>query len=769
MSLVALDCKDVSEATADAFGGVVMNGDEYVRCARCSFGGCDVRVQGCGCTLHGRCIPLSQNGSIIACPICNRYTTSLVLFPMNFREVDEARKTAAALARSNKRNRKRKNSEDAVGMDSEKPKDPGDCRTGRWTPEEMAYVDELISLFDKGELPMADGVKLNDFLSGMLKSKQSRLTKKMKNAKLSSKTYKRSAGYVTDTNQARKFSDLEDAFYHSIQCHQEKAEIKFHMQKEWRELFSNFCVCVGQTLDADQWLTSVDELDRRRSMAREAAKLARRKLMMGNALRQDAKNPDRGVFIEKTTSEMLNQSDSDRIASMAAAHGMSSETQEFLNLLSDKSIFNESLPGGLGVSDSSASRVAPTSTSVVTSPFLAKAVNYLQRHNIPFEHVDAWVPSFLPVSGSDGNSNSSTPSCRLCYAGSVTADVEVVGPVGSAGQPISPERRFNLDAFGNYSEKFSFDVGCGLPGRVYQTGIPSWEQSVHNAPLNHFERRGGANQWGIRTVVGIPVPSPNVGRIVITLYSCFDRDKDQELVGRMCTEFTRLMPSPKWKLVVDLGEPKPAMLGSGNAGADLTHSSSVMKSQEHSSNSNSEKKSLEVERDSRIDEVVSILGEHMPSDTNSPMGSYIPGFMSLRLLLLRPTWNDEDSDLVRTMLGSYSSYLLTGRTRSDIALLLARDCMFLQSQSSPNNPTNNSSNSNNNSLNTSNHGHNNNNSATSTPKLPSLDPQSFFGFGSNVNDSSNNSCGSPQHLISKGVKMPQATTNVHDSISIVSN
>ena len=53
MSLVALDCKDVSEATADAFGGVVMNGDEYVRCARCSFGGCDVRVQGCGCTLHG--------------------------------------------------------------------------------------------------------------------------------------------------------------------------------------------------------------------------------------------------------------------------------------------------------------------------------------------------------------------------------------------------------------------------------------------------------------------------------------------------------------------------------------------------------------------------------------------------------------------------------------------------------------------------------------------------------------------------------------------
>ena len=34
------------------FGSAAMNGDEYVRCAKCGFGGCDVRVSGCGCTLH---------------------------------------------------------------------------------------------------------------------------------------------------------------------------------------------------------------------------------------------------------------------------------------------------------------------------------------------------------------------------------------------------------------------------------------------------------------------------------------------------------------------------------------------------------------------------------------------------------------------------------------------------------------------------------------------------------------------------------------------
>ena len=29
-----------------------MDGDEYVRCNRCGFGGCDIRVSSCGCTLH---------------------------------------------------------------------------------------------------------------------------------------------------------------------------------------------------------------------------------------------------------------------------------------------------------------------------------------------------------------------------------------------------------------------------------------------------------------------------------------------------------------------------------------------------------------------------------------------------------------------------------------------------------------------------------------------------------------------------------------------
>ena len=93
----------------------------------------------------------------------------------------------------------------------------------------------------------------------------------------------------------------------------------------------------------------------------------------------------------------------------------------------------------------------------------------------------------------------------------VVVEESIPGQAPPPGQsrravPLSSDDQFNLSAFGDYSESFSFDVGCGLPGRVYHMGVPTWEQSVHNAPLHHFERVGGSVQWGIRTVVCIPVP-----------------------------------------------------------------------------------------------------------------------------------------------------------------------------------------------------------------------------------------------------------------------
>jgi hypothetical protein len=458
---------------------------------------------------------IPTNGTLNHCPNCNRSTSGLVLFPMSFREIDEARKTSSALATAPRgRGRKRKGSENGDDKNSYIT----ERRTGRWTTEEMTYCDKLIDKFSSGELPIANGIKLNEFLGNMLKSKQSRLTKKMKNAKLSSKTFQRASGGIMDINEAREFSDLEDSFFQGIHDHQERAEIKFHMQRDWREQFSQFCVTVGQPLDADAWLSSVEEMDRRASQAKDAARMAKRKMMMGFALHTDCKNPDSGVFIEKTEAE-------ERVAlGTVGMEGDSPEHKEMLMMLAEesKATVHSDMNG--------------KSSLLHSAPFLAKTIAYLQRHNVPFEHIDLWVPSFVPA---DGVAAAAGSNCRLCYAGSATVD-EQVGEDGKTHKAITPEDQFNLFAFGDYSQKFSFDVGCGLPGRVYESGRPTWEQSVHNAPHHHFERCGGANQWGIKTVLGIPIASPNVGRIVVTLYSCHDRPKDQELVGRLSDEFTRV-------------------------------------------------------------------------------------------------------------------------------------------------------------------------------------------------------------------------------------
>jgi len=551
---------------------------------------------------------------------------------MDFSEIDQAKAAAASMAPSSKRGKKRKNATIArlnpSTSGAEEGGDGSDLRTGRWTQEETQYCDKLIEKYEKGELPVADGIKLNDFLSNMLKSKQSRLTKKMKNAKLSAKSYKHEAGYIVNDAEAREFSQLEVDFYESIQCDLERAEIRFHLQKEWRELFSAYCVSMGQKLDADAWLSSVEELDRRVSQAKDAARMARRKVMMGYALSQDLRNPERGVFIEQSISTEDHGGSQDIMSSSQAAMQVSASQKRQRN-------------------------GRERSLKDFSSPFVGKVIQYIQRHQIPFEHIDAWVPSF--VSQPD-EANAEVPSagspeqqCRLCFAGFATTEVQVP-PDGGRPVSLSNQEQFDLLSFGEYSSKFSFDVGCGLPGRVYSTGICSWEQGVENAPNHQFERCGGAAQWGIKTVLGVPIPSPNVGRVVVLLYSRHDRPRDPELVRRVTEELTKLMPTPKWKLVVDVGTSPPSIEDDSKSA------------------------------DKRTQDVLKLLAEHMPTHRNSPYSPYLPGFTSLRLLCLKRNRTSEEEDLLNTVLESYSSYLSTGKESSEIAWMLARDYMLLAQQ-----------------------------------------------------------------------------------------
>jgi hypothetical protein len=471
-----------------------------------------------------------MNNLLSECPICRLPATILQIMPMAFQEIDHAKTQASMLSISDKRGKKRKNATIArltdnvmIAASEAAPDDESsDLRTGRWTQEETDFCDMLITLFSEGKLPLLEKTKLNDFLSGMLKSKQSRLSKKMKNARLSLRQYNCIVGYIPDLQEAIALSKLETEFFASIKCPLERSEIRFHMQKEWREHFTAYCANIGQKVDADAWLTSVEELDRRISEQKDAARMVRRKVMMGQALSRDAVNSvQRGIHIEVEPGT-------------TDAHMKNGRTvSDDVNLGS--------------VEDIELERHIRNPITEYAAPFLSKIVQFIKRHSFPFEHVDVWVPSMVSESGVGTTSLETNQKCRLCFAGCATVESKMP-PEGSNSVPLSPEERFNLMSFGEYSEKFSFEVGCGLPGRVYSSGVASWEQNIQKATITQFERCGGAMQWNIQTVLGIPVPSPNVGRVVVVFYSVHDRPQNHAIVHRMSEDLRKV--SCAWYCVV---------------------------------------------------------------------------------------------------------------------------------------------------------------------------------------------------------------------------
>jgi hypothetical protein len=52
MASISFDLDFGIPANTSAFASIAMDGDEYVSCSRCGHGGCDIRVFGCGCTVH---------------------------------------------------------------------------------------------------------------------------------------------------------------------------------------------------------------------------------------------------------------------------------------------------------------------------------------------------------------------------------------------------------------------------------------------------------------------------------------------------------------------------------------------------------------------------------------------------------------------------------------------------------------------------------------------------------------------------------------------
>jgi len=263
--------------------------------------------------------------------------------------------------------------------------------------------------------------------------------------------------------------------------------------------------------------------------------MVRRKVMMGQALNNDSwQSSQRGVHIDHAVDGMQSQlpPTNAAISNLASAAVAASHSDSSADA-------GGAIPGQLMLELAKNDR---NPMKFYASPFIAKVLQFMQRHKIPFEHCDVWVPSFVAASGgapNDEDGSTDDQLCRLCFAGCGTLDTKLP-TIGGNAVPLSHEERFNLMGFGDYSQKFSFDVGCGLPGRVYSTGVASWEQGIQNAPASQFERSGGASQWGIQTVLGIPIRSPSVGRIVVLFYSIFDRDRDLSIVNRISEDLHKV-------------------------------------------------------------------------------------------------------------------------------------------------------------------------------------------------------------------------------------
>ena len=595
--------------------------------------------------------------------------------------------------------------------------DPDFLRTGRWTKEEVDFRDALVALFLVGKLPLSNGLKLNDFLHNMLKSKQSRLAKKMKNAKLSTKYFFPKSGYIDGLNDqhaptatksytAEEVSKLEMKFITSIRDPVERSEVSFHMQKEWRAHFAQRCHYLHVDFDGRAWLSSVDEMERRLTLEKNRIKAAKRMYMMNEAMGKDASTDSHmpGVFIDVTDTS---RDDFDMIVDRTIMNTSNSQNSMHMGLMNTRIAqesshgFGEhnpsptSNPGASAQFSKKAEKEAilfsasSDSNFKNAAPFLSGVVSFIERNSIPFEHIDIWVPSYV-----DGTSCLRTGSkrlsirSRLVFGGSATVGVQIVvnnEPTidGTAPNPspmmkrspLTDEDKTNFSMFGTYSEKFSFDTGCGLPGRVFQTGVPAWEEFLSEVHPSLFERRGGAIQFGIKSALALPIEGHGVGRVVLCLYSKYDRQKDVNMLARLMNDLKLLNPAPRWQLVVDVG------CSSGVIGASSLAPPAVAQNN-YSPTVPSLSSSIldpQQKKKKQVNDLIFLLGEQIPLDVSSALGQQIRSIMSLRLVLLRPNHTPEEEQLVNTILVLYDSYVQAGRRPQEIACMLARDfCFHLQ-------------------------------------------------------------------------------------------
>ena len=556
-------------------------------------------------------------------------------------------------------------------------------RTGRWTDDEVKYSDELVNAFDNGQLPLAHGTKLATFLGDSLQCKASRLTKKMKNAKLSTRSFEITPAILqtnsTGSNQ-EPLSVLQQRFVSSMNSGYTQLELGFNLGVHWRTCISDLCVQVGYPfLDGSSFISTLEEYERLGESMRNVRRrrwvdicgsspkdMQSTSLMdspglrglEGNLLDVGTGNTTKATYPEPTTvstTELMKQ-------------GVSEHEELLDEVLA--TCFEEDTPP--------LSSEHPKSSLSSNNPFMEVIADYLESQNLPFQHADTWVLSCA-----------ADAEPKLINAGSVTR------------RDQDGEQWSAFESFGLYSSQFTFAPGRGLVGRVFASRQTMWEYGINKLDPQFFLRAGGAEEYGVRTAVGIPLSSVT-GTMVVVLYSCNHIPEDLLLASQFERELSQYAPAPKWQLVVDLKTSPPPRhsqsMRSGSVsgspphypnsflgvnldatGDERTHASPV-------SPLYTPLDSHSTENDESL--IISLIGDQLASDSEGAFEDpeIFHYLLKMRLMLLRQAHrrSEEENEKVELLRISYKDHSHSGKfSRADLLRLLAQEwkCLLQFSES----------------------------------------------------------------------------------------
>lgn len=564
-------------------------------------------------------------------------------------------------------------------------------RTGRWTSEEVAYVNALTDAFDCGMFLLANGTRLHDFLTNFLKCKLSRLTKKFKKANFTRCYVYRSGMHNIDQNvQFRdirmRVAETYASFLSSIGNELLKAQMRLLTSAQWKKHLVEFCseqlaVHVDQFIGGEEYRSSVEELDR--LMDYHADELKKRRKLDVTAHRaisvddiasldtKKAGRPKKAISvvaedlrkfksvknIDETIAEEADtkhgkiatkrvpreQENAPKFSIQTAAAASEPIDEDFLLLWG---IREEEDP--IVTDDEFQSHSDSDSSSQQVHPFLSKLEEYVAKNILPFDYVEVWLPIL------------DQGKVSLCFGGGFF--------------PSKSKETAELLHFANLSSQTAFDAGVGLPGRTYSSGQSYWEQGIQYAQAAHFPRVEAAGCAGIQTAVGIPVSCEVVGSLIVCFFSTTYVVKDDALVSRIWQDLNSLNSVSQW-----------ALDSNGGNNFDLLDSSpEIFKSvaEDGAADEIATDKAINPRETSKRD-LLKLLTEQIPLTSSASSHddvNILQGFMILRMLLLRNelSLNAKESEIAQIMCASYSLYAKMKKwTHRELAHIIVREFIYL--------------------------------------------------------------------------------------------